>query len=258
MRQQGGRDDSDKKDQFFTLKDGMIRIESKASEIYADTSSEVMLQWALTRRSLAMDQANLMDYNVMQVWTEKIVRTRVESPPQGFEKPSMKQLLAADVKFFEELADRARSGIQANVQGRPLDDVAKECMYVQEVAILLQPRPMSRSDVSRFDGSNAKGKGKSSFSHERKGKGFGKSKGKVKGSNFSKLGVGRAQPGASPYVSITTWEVVVRKLRRADAERDITFAVRPDAVSTMQRSTVISCRNLGPEVFLLTMSQHSE
>lgn len=63
----------DKKDLSFTLKDGMIRIESKALEIYADTSSEVMLQWALTRRSLAMDQA--------------IVRTRVESPPQGFQKP---------------------------------------------------------------------------------------------------------------------------------------------------------------------------
>ena len=49
----------------------------------------------------------------------------------------------------------------------------------------------------------------------------------------------------------------MRKSRGADAERDIMFAVHPDAASTMQRLTVISCRNLEPEMFL-TMSQRSE
>lgn len=141
------------------------------------------------------------------------------------------------MKFFEELADRTRSGILC--KRLPSCCSLGPChgrMFHVSMALMRKVR------ASHLFPMNVRGK----------------SKGKVKGSNFSKLGVGRAQPGASPYVSITTWEVVMRKLRRADAERDITFAVRPDAVSTMQRSTVISCRHLGPEVFLLTMSQHCE
>ena len=104
----------DKKEQAFTVSGNTLKLESRSSDAVADTSSEILLNYAL-------DQANLVDFTVMQSWTEKLMKTRVDVPPARFQKPSMKQLMAADVKFFEELSDMTRAGVQANAKGRPLD-----------------------------------------------------------------------------------------------------------------------------------------
>ena len=38
---------------------GKLKIESKKADVSADTSTEILLQFALQRRGLSMDQANL-------------------------------------------------------------------------------------------------------------------------------------------------------------------------------------------------------
>ena len=89
-----------KKDPCFTLdtSTGKLKVESKPQTEHADASSEILLQ--KTRRSLAMDQANIIEFSKMQVWTDRLIKIRVEEPPPGFVKPTMKQLQAADQKMF--------------------------------------------------------------------------------------------------------------------------------------------------------------
>ncbi len=127
----------DKKEQAFTVSGNTLKLESRSSDAVADTSSEILLNYALTRRSLAMDQANLVDFTVMQSWTEKLMKTRVDVPPAGFQKPTMKQLMAADVKSFEELSDMTRAVVQANAKGRPLDLAIPQVIHMPEVTSLM-------------------------------------------------------------------------------------------------------------------------
>ena len=78
-----------KKDIRFTLDEATCRLKiDKSHEDKADTSSEVLVLQALQRRSLAMDQANLIEYREMELWHEKLLRARLTDPPAGFCKPS--------------------------------------------------------------------------------------------------------------------------------------------------------------------------
>lgn len=47
---------------------GVIREVRVQAEIKADTSSDLRLKYALQRRSLALDQARLIDYEKMEKW----------------------------------------------------------------------------------------------------------------------------------------------------------------------------------------------
>ena len=172
----------DKKEQAFTVSGNALKLESRASEAVADTSSEILLNYALTRRSLAMDQANLVDFAVMQTWTEKLMKTRVDVPPSGFQKPTMKQLMAADVKFFEELSDVTRAGVQANAKGRPLDAAVPQVIHMPEVTSLMQPTAqLVSSDYGKVKDTPVNIPGKGPYL---KGKGKGKGK---KGKSFSRM-----------------------------------------------------------------------
>ena len=96
-------------------------------------------------RSLAMDQANLVEYSVIQSWVDRLMRARTDEAPVGFTKLSLKQLMAADQKLFMEMADRSRSGVQVTPARRPLDDIVNQCKTLNEVTCLMQPMPAAAS-----------------------------------------------------------------------------------------------------------------
>lgn len=155
---------------------GKLKVESKGPEEKADTSSDIMVLQALTRRSLAMDQANLVTFTKMQAWVDRLVKCRTEEPPPGYSTPSLRQIMLADQKLFIELADRTRSGIQATVTGKPIDDIIETVMFMNEVTCLLQPLPKLKETSALRDGAGEpyipKGKGAG-------GKGKGKKGGKT-------------------------------------------------------------------------------
>jgi hypothetical protein len=66
------------------------------------------------------------------------MKAGLDKPPPGFQRPSIKQLMAADTKLFEEMVDLTRQGITP--KGRPLNLVLDQCMAMHEVAMLIQPR----------------------------------------------------------------------------------------------------------------------
>ena len=147
----------EKKEHTFTVKNDTIKIDTKPQEAQADTATDVLMQYALMRRALAFDQANLMDYVKFMKWTEKLMKCRIEPAPPGYDKPTIRQLMSADTKLFEEMADRTRQGIQPDVNGRPLDNVLDDCMVLHEVAMLMQPRQTrAESSYGRMKGQDGK------------------------------------------------------------------------------------------------------
>ena len=162
---------STKKDQKLTvLTSGEFKLSQSNKIEPCDTSSEIHLRYALMRRGLAMEQANLLKYSKHEAWLEKLLTTRLEAPPPGFARVSFQQLEAADKKLFVLLAEKTRSGVKAQPAGRPCDDHFEACMNSTEVLTLMQPKPVAaktRDEVEsppkrqRTDSGPTKGKGKS-------------------------------------------------------------------------------------------------
>ncbi|CAE7229711.1 unnamed protein product [Symbiodinium sp. CCMP2592] len=145
-----------KKDTRFTIDEhsGKLKVENKDAEDKASTASEVHVLQALQRRSLALDQANLVEYTLMQQWSDRLLRARMDDPPPQYSRPSWSQLVAADKKLFSELRDLTRDGVQSSSGGaRPLDKHLPAVMMSYDVVCLLQPMPQSASGRSSDDSS---------------------------------------------------------------------------------------------------------
>ena len=122
---------------FAVDSSGKLKVEGKKADPVADTSTEILLQYALQRRGLSMDQANLLEFRIHQLWVDRVIKVRLQMPPPGYMKTTFRQVLEADKKLFEELANETRHGVQATAKGRPLDLVFEECMNKAEVVHLL-------------------------------------------------------------------------------------------------------------------------
>ena len=73
---------STKEDKTFMLDPtGALKMKSKESSLEADTSSDLLLRQAFTRRSLGFDQANLIDFERHEEWAEKLFTARFREPP---------------------------------------------------------------------------------------------------------------------------------------------------------------------------------
>lgn len=120
---------------------GSLKLAKQQKADPCVTSNEIQVRYCLVRRALAFDQANLIAFKHMESWNEKLMQCRLEEPPSGFTRTTMKQLELADRKLFCVLAERTREGIKSTTKGRPLDLVFKESCESSEVLALLQPRP---------------------------------------------------------------------------------------------------------------------
>ena len=130
-----------KKDTDLTFtSDGMLKLARTSKIEPMQSMSEIQVRYALVRRGLALDQANIMEYENHDKLTELLLEVRMQEPPLGYQRVSMKQLEAADKKFFVLLGEATRSGIKANQTGRPCDQAFAGVFNSAEFRHLLQPR----------------------------------------------------------------------------------------------------------------------
>eukprot|EP00435_Cladocopium_sp_Y103_P056490 s946_g19.t1 len=122
---------------------GALKLSKQQKVDPCSTGSEIQVRHCLVRRALAFDQSNLIEFKLMEAWTEKLLQARLEEPSPGFARTTMRQLELADRKLFCVLAEKTRDGIKSTTKGRPLDAVFKESTECSEVQSLLQPRPLS-------------------------------------------------------------------------------------------------------------------
>ena len=131
-----------KKDNLLSLySEGRLKAQAKSDNIKADTGSEIMLQYALLRRGLALEMGNVLAFRLHRKWAEKLIEARMTVQSSTHAQVSFGQLMAADQRLFAELADRSREGIQSGPKGRPLDAIFEAVMTLPEVLHLMQPLP---------------------------------------------------------------------------------------------------------------------
>ena len=134
---------------------GNIKVTRKALDLKCDTSGELKLKQALTRRSLALNQTGLASFNVLEEWNNHLFSTILREPPAGYHFVSIQQILAADKFYWTRVSQETRGQLQI-VAGAdpPLDQKLKDFMFAPEVASLMtflqeNPPRLSRIRVIR-------------------------------------------------------------------------------------------------------------
>lgn len=120
--------------------DGTLKLARTSKIEPMQGMSEIQVRYALVRRGLALDQANVLDYANHDKLVELLLDVRMQEPPTGYQRVSMKQLETADKKFFVLLGEQTRAGIKANQTGRPCDLAFTKVFDCAEFRHLLQPR----------------------------------------------------------------------------------------------------------------------
>ena len=113
-----------KKDASLTLDGtGGLKISSKPNVVPCDVSSDMLVRYALVRRGLALEQANILDYKLHDELLKKYMFFRLTDPPPGYARVSLKQIEQADRQFILLMAEQTRNGIRVKAGGtRPCDN----------------------------------------------------------------------------------------------------------------------------------------
>lgn len=135
-----------KKDTALTFdSSGNLKMNKRDNITPCDVSSELQIKYCLIRRGLALEQGNVLAFELHEQWAEKLMTSRLAEPPAGYARVTFRQLQLADAKLFVILGEKTRAGLKMTGSGRPCDLVFKDAMECPEVQHLLQPMPQSAS-----------------------------------------------------------------------------------------------------------------
>ncbi|CAJ1372152.1 unnamed protein product [Effrenium voratum] len=130
---------------------GVIKETKVAEVLKADYNTDLKLKFALQRRSLAFDQARLVDYEEFEKWSQVLLEACTSPPPEGYNKPNIEQVHRADLELFKFMMRETRSGIKAVNGVQPLDKALKTALQAPAVRLCLQPLQGKRRNDSHED-----------------------------------------------------------------------------------------------------------
>jgi hypothetical protein len=159
---------------------GSLVLTSEDQTLEAALDTELLMRFALQRRGLALDQANLLTYAEHDLWVDSLFFHRMAIPPPGYAKVTIAQLVNADRALHTRMAELTRQGIVPDAAGiRPMDRAIAAAMIHSSVTFLLMPLQSSTAVKRQGDGvPPGEGKGKKARQAAAKAKGKGKGKGK--------------------------------------------------------------------------------
>eukprot|EP00435_Cladocopium_sp_Y103_P039589 s268_g10.t1 len=120
---------------------GVVRETKVSTAPTSDNSTDLKLEKALQRRSLAFDQARLLDYNVFERWTQTLMEAYGAEPPHGHQRVSLEQLHRADLELFKFIIKETRSGIRPTAGVQPMKAAIEAGIVHPKVLKHLQPLP---------------------------------------------------------------------------------------------------------------------
>ena len=180
---------------------GLLRLSTESVSGDADTSSELLLRFAISRRGLAYDQANLIEYSLHESWVTKLFTFRLREAPANHARITLEQLLNADKALFSKLCQLTRAGIIPTATGvRPLDIVFADTMKDSEVLLLMSNLPLavhSGAKVKALSQDEARPTKKQKQQHKADAKGQSKGSAKPDGKSGGRAkseGKGRRAP----------------------------------------------------------------
>ena len=133
----------------LTVEQQTLRLTAGEPKIKADTSNELLMQWALQRRGLAFDQCRLISNDVHERWVQSLLMQLTRDVPSGYSKVHMEQVLRADKELFTLMAQEHSGPFVNGPKGElPLDILMMQLATDPRVTIHVLPLPASTSRVS--------------------------------------------------------------------------------------------------------------
>ena len=123
---------------------GHLKEKSTSRLEPADLTSDLKLSFALKRRGLAFEMAEIMDYKTHEMLSEKLLAAYMRDPFTGYARVTLEQLVRADQEAFRQLAVATRAGIKRDADGhRPCDKAMKVILNDPEFRQTLMNLPGS-------------------------------------------------------------------------------------------------------------------
>ena len=167
---------------------GQLRSVTKDQLPSADISTEYRLRLALQRRSLALDQLNLLPYHESEAYHSYIYDLLMRSVPSSYRPITVSQIMEADKHVWARMSEYCRDGLVVDVAGTyPMERALKKALLDPITVSLLQPLPAH----SHSSHSESSGHRQAPYLQSQSGKG---SKGGPKGWRSGK-GHGKGQKG---------------------------------------------------------------
>ena len=88
-----------------------LKISDKKSQDSVAIGNELELSQAFTRRALACDIVGLTSFSKMEKWHRYLFTQMSMSPPPGYSKPTLEQILRADRAAWVRMAEKVQSVI---------------------------------------------------------------------------------------------------------------------------------------------------
>jgi hypothetical protein len=122
-----------------------LKAVQREHSVSADIGSEFKLRTALQRRSLALDQLDLIDYTTSERYHSFLFSLLSQYTPESHHPLTAQQLLNVDKQVWAQMALERRSGISRKVSGvSPMVDALKKAQDHPMVKCM-QPLPKASS-----------------------------------------------------------------------------------------------------------------
>ena len=157
----------------LTVEQQTLKLSAGEPKIKADTSNELLMQWALQRRGLAFDQRKLISNEVHDKWVQSLLMQLTREAPSGYSKVQMEQVLRADRELFTLMAQEHTGPFVNGPKGElPLDILMVRLSHDPRISMHLLPLPSSSAKAapshSIDDGNRKTGMGPPKPIHPRK------------------------------------------------------------------------------------------
>ena len=109
----------------------------------ADLSTDRKLERLFRRRSIALDMAHLMSYEVHEELASWYLEALTADPPKGHNKVTLEQVRDTDMEIFIRLSDLTRAGLPYNPDSGmdfPLDEHIKKVQVEPKIILMMNPR----------------------------------------------------------------------------------------------------------------------
>eukprot|EP00435_Cladocopium_sp_Y103_P059286 s1864_g21.t1 len=121
---------------------GHIKVSEADAAMRCEVGSELEVLNALKRRGVAYELSKLMSYEKHEMIIQLLFGELQREPLEGFKRPTMSQLSAADREIHLRLAERTRSGLPLGPAGElPLDQHVEKVLGLPSVMWLLMQKP---------------------------------------------------------------------------------------------------------------------
>ena len=199
---QGQKSDTPSRGTFQTDGSGVLKIVPVAEGDKADCTSDLLLQQALTRRSIAYELAGLCPVDDMEMLTAKLMREYMRPALEGHQSVSLAQVERADRHVFAVISERTMHGLQMVGGVHPMQTALAAAMLDHEFSYLLMQLPRStgsssKAVVEKPDVDMAPALAAAASARQAKREAKGKGKGKTTGPD------GVLKPGKSAKKNVT-------------------------------------------------------